>query len=153
MTTHERWESEPDYLTGNICGLDCAIIRNTEMGNLCGYVAVPKNHPLFGVKYSANHPLLEAISVHGGLTFSENYLPTNEGEPVVTEDQWWFGFDCAHADDITPLLNEHFKRILGKPMPGTYKDIDYVKKEVEFLAVQLAEHLKENALTHQEANK
>lgn len=151
MTTYEQWESEPDYLTGNMCGLDCAIIRNTEMGNLCGYVAVPKKHPLFGVKYSANHPLLEAISVHGGLTYSENYLPIISALDDGTK--WWFGFDCAHYSDLIPQINEFYRSHLGKEMPGKYRDIEYVKMEVEFLAMQLAEHLKENALTHQEANK
>ena len=41
-------------------GLRCVIIR-TSMGHLCGYVGVPKSHPLHGHDYSKPHPTLRAL--------------------------------------------------------------------------------------------
>ena len=41
-------------------GLRCVIIR-TSMGHLCGYVGVPKSHPLHGHRYNDPHPTLRAL--------------------------------------------------------------------------------------------
>lgn len=47
---------------------------------------------------------------------------------------WWLGFDCAHCGDVSPGTERS-----GGPDPtGTYKDIGYVRMEVERLARQLA---------------
>ena len=76
-----------------------------------------------------------------------------EGE---SEDVWWFGFDCAHGGDFIPSIHgkmelrkypsEIAKQIINyytlmkewnyKPC---YRDIGYVKTQVEFLAAQLAQ--------------
>lgn len=108
-------------------GLDCAVLR-MDLGHRCGYVSVPESHPWHGTSYEEPAPektvdnseftaedvgtinaFLFAIGddekrdeynrrpefqvrVHGGLTYTSQKLP---GCP----DGWWFGFDCAHADD------------------------------------------------------
>jgi hypothetical protein len=48
------WLSEPDALqwTDPPSGFRCAIARNFS-GALCGYCAVPRGHPLYGVDYAA----------------------------------------------------------------------------------------------------
>ena len=61
----------------------------------CGYVGLPKGHPLCRVNYSDEK--LSNISVHGGLTFSEEKLKGAEGAEWWFG--WWFGFDCAHWGD------------------------------------------------------
>jgi hypothetical protein len=43
--------------------------------------------------------LCDLVSVHGGLTWVENHLPTME-----TDGYWWIGFDTAHAGDLVPAL-------------------------------------------------
>lgn len=44
--------------------------------------------------------------VHGGLTYSSY----SETYPVAAEDVWWFGFDCAHCDDILAKCTKLYVR-------------------------------------------
>lgn len=72
-------------------GLHCAVVQAREGMNRCGYVRVPPSHPYFGKGYDDVD-----LHVHGGLTFAEL-------EPCVEHEDgqgWWFGFDCAHYDDM-----------------------------------------------------
>lgn len=146
------WDAEPDELlwTDAETGYDCAAYRNWS-GCWCGYVLVPKGHPLHGVGYDhpVPAPLLAAVDrvmnspigsrgivslvlashgeprvdllfdVHGSLTYS--------GE---RDGQHWFGFDCSHCDDATPSSSPW--------SDGIYWDLEYVKRECESLARQLA---------------
>jgi len=73
--------------------LRCMVVlrRTSIMEWYCGYVAVPSGHPDWGKGYEEVD-----VEVHGGLTFS------GQGKPgSLWEDKqlWWFGFDCAHAED------------------------------------------------------
>lgn len=153
------WEDEPDQEDFESHGLKCQIRRVSWSGHLCGYVGVPKSHPWFGKSYNDDVPstraLLEReididkigvinllcadtptedatrivllIDVHGGLTYSES-----GGEHL--EGLWVFGFDCAHAGDLSPVTAEKY----GSHMGETYRDFNYVKAETESLARQLA---------------
>jgi len=49
-------------------------------------------------------------------------------EPGTSDDIWWFGFDCAHAGDGSPLQDY---------LRGEYRDIEYVKENIKSLAKQL----------------
>ena len=88
-----------------------------------------------------------AIRVHGGLTFSG---PCAEGggvgaichTPLPGESEvHWFGFDCGHVDDVAPGLESRLRTagITGSGLWGTptYRDLPYVKDQVESLAAQL----------------
>lgn len=158
------WNDEPDHERFMSCGL-YALIKRGPMGHFCGYVGVTPDHPLHGVGYSdetavlgkqkearleqpiGEHPsmpvMLSAllggdikaspdcvIDVHGGLTFSDVW---KDEEPAGL---WWFGFDCAHCDDLTPSET----RPEYKPWrrDAAYRDINYVRNEVRKLAEQLA---------------
>lgn len=61
------------------------------------------------------------------------------GEP---DDVWWFGFDCAHCWDVAPGVLALYARInMARPLvqrDETYRDVAYVRAEVEKLAAQLA---------------
>lgn len=128
------------------------IIKHNTMGHLCGYAGVAKAHPWFGIEYHqclegckgeinntfshpfthwlCGHPTPERIiEVHGGLTYSG----LGDGK-FLPEDYWWFGFDCSHAWDIVPGLGYHN---FGDSK-ATYKDKDYVLKELKSLVTQLA---------------
>ena len=56
----------------------------------------------------------------------------DDGEDGIV---WWFGFDCAHFGDVTPGPAPHIHSFYGG---GTYKVFDFVKRETERLAKQLA---------------
>lgn len=156
----KEWESEPDRLEWDHAGLKCAI-RRGPMGHLCGYVGVPEGHVLHGVSYSSpSSALAEALKamgskpapdrfpvhlgllagkleaspevvldVHGGLTYSDNHVPLDKPDGA-----WWFGFDCAHAGDLSPGMLKH----TGVRFGEVYRNLAYVKTETERLAEQLA---------------
>src|ERR1700742_655501 len=95
----QPWTTEPNRLEFENKGFPCLINRNTNMGFLCGYVAVPPEHPWHGKHYDD----IEA-EVHGGLTYSDScqgeiYHVPKEGQ---SDNVWWLGFDCGHAFDLIP---------------------------------------------------
>lgn len=124
----------------------------------CGYVAVGPDHPLFGVNYNEETDVLippdenetvgkrspiillslsfggpltvpdVVMDVHGGLTYSEQ----DENDPNL----WWFGFDCAHAGDLTMT---HIKHDFTE---GEFRSLEYVIEECESLAEQLITKVK-----------
>lgn len=148
------WADEPDSDRFEHAGLQC-IVHRQDLGHLCGYVQVPDGHPLHGKGYydpvpESLRPLLDEVmrgpvgkrslvsilcanlenggridlllDVHGGLTFSG---------PLRDEVGHWFGFDCAHAGDLSPGLNSLID-------DGEYRDIEYVRAECRRLAEQLS---------------
>ena len=123
-----EWFDEPNREEFEHAGLKCLILRHPELGHLNGYVTVPRGHPCYGKDYDGMpYEDLFPIEVHGGLTFSK------EGDGDKWPEGWGFGFDCAHAWDLVPSM----------PMPlqleqTTYRNFQYVRRETENLAEQLA---------------
>ena len=105
-------------------GLKC-VVTFSHMGHRCGYVGIPKWHPLYekdysdyldikkedieGKEVSGVFPLLGALidndkrvrieayfTCHGGITYSGG--GENSTYPIES-NLWWFGFDCAHYGD------------------------------------------------------
>lgn len=101
------------------------VVTFGNMGHRCGYVGVPKWHPLYGKDYSdyldikkediegkevsGVFPLFDALldddervrieayfTCHGGITYSGG---GEKSTYPIESDLWWFGFDCAHYDD------------------------------------------------------
>jgi hypothetical protein len=66
--------------------------------------------------------------------------PEVQGEPDAGGDLWWFGFDCAHADDLCPGARW---RMDGQ----VYRTFSYVASEIASLAMQIK--LLEQALPSQ----
>lgn len=100
--------------------------NNLNFFHLCGYVGVSRDNVFFKKLCSDL-----SFKVHGGLTF--------EGKLFVCEDFWFFGFDCAHARDLS-FLNEH-DHFFDNEME-TYKDVDFVKKEIFSLVEQIKNYKK-----------
>jgi hypothetical protein len=124
------WHDEPDRLEWRYQGMPCLIVRASSTGALCGYVGLGKSHRYYAHRYGEIDALFD---VHGGLTYSDTcqghicHVPKdNESDEV-----WWLGFDCSHCGDHSPRFSplDH----------DTYKDIAYVKNEVEHLADQLVQ--------------
>lgn len=143
------WDGEPDKAVWTTkAGLPGMIVRNTN-GALCGYVAVPREHPLYGVPYSdgewPNSPEGQ-FNCHGGLTYSAKCRGSicHVPEPGQPDDVWWFGFDCNHSGDYAPQ-SAKWRKIDGirgdlfARRPGEeYREFPYVRSEVESLATQIA---------------
>lgn len=78
------------------------------------------------------------IDIHGGLTYSKEYLEN-------CEKGWWIGFDCAHCDDgkdlslvKDPVLLDIFSKPFYHSREGlTIWTLDMVKVETEKLADQI----------------
>lgn len=125
------WVNEPDMIiwTDDRTLLRCMIIRN-EIGTLCGYVGVREDSMLYGAHYE--EPPLDAVRVHGGLTWS-NRLADGLDED---EGVWWFGFDCAHASDYMPAVGKVAFSAMGSN--AIYRDVFYVSQQVRELSEQIA---------------
>lgn len=104
-----EWLDEPDEILFQYKDYDCWVKRIFEKepyaeklyyfgGHLCGYVAIPPEHPFYQKRYEDID-----IDVHGGLTFGE------------CSNKHWIGFDCAHSGDIVPSTKE-----LRKTLPSLY---------------------------------
>lgn len=140
-------------------GFECRIIRSNFLNggkliHLCGYVALPKNHNLYGVSYM-NHQT-HYLRVHYGLTFSDFDILEKNGEDKRSRF-WWIGFDCGHARDISDIsflgraiydavqkkirsLMTQIPNYSPRDLPKykeTYKTMNYVERELKKLVDQL----------------
>ena len=98
MNYKKKIEEEGDYkewifTSENGCQFRCMIRRNVRLNNLCGYVEVTKDNKLFGMEYL---DIEVPLKVHGGVTYSS-----------PEKDNWDFGFDCAHYNDM--IFDENFE--------------------------------------------
>jgi len=131
------------------CGYRCLVVVN-QMCIRCGYVGIPKSHPDYKKSYEE---VEDKYSVHGGLTFSDEI----EYIGALPDDKWYFGFDCAHYNDLYAVddaikyglnvdaktaqifkgLNirlKEYSNALGEPNECSR---DYVKEQCMLLAEQL----------------
>lgn len=94
-------------------------LNGNPVGSANGYVALGKDHPLFGKSYDELEEM--GIYAHGGLTFSavisskaisrltelaesgveirDIAMPLNDHFGVKAEDVWVIGFDTCHCGD------------------------------------------------------
>lgn len=85
------------------------------------------------------------FNVHGGITFTDNDHPINNG-------LWWLGFDCAHYNDGKDIekTKEYFgdnERVKSRIEEwslveeyGTIRSLEYVKQECKNLVDQIIEY-------------
>jgi hypothetical protein len=138
------WSDELDrYDFRTRAGYPGLIVRN-DLGNLCGYVGLPPNHPAYGSGYDDVD-----VDVHGGLTYAEACCGHICHVPMAGEsdDVWWLGFDCAHGGDYLPMrkaLAARFPYEIFERFDDVYRDVAYVRAEVERLANQLVTMAKPN---------
>lgn len=126
------WIKEPDKVqwVDKFTGFDCLIVRNM-FGVLCGYVGVPEGHPYHGKDYEELK-----LQAHYDVNFSGKcrgnicHIPL----PGRPGNIWWFGFDCGHANDVTPEFLKHGLRVLPWQKYRTYR---YVRRTCELLTIQI----------------
>lgn len=123
------WDHEPDRVEWRHKGLPCLIVRQPNLGHLCGYVGVPEGHPLHGKGLGG----ADELSVHGGITYGSGCqdIICHVPAPGESDAQWWLGFDCAHFGDMSPYTSDDIER---------YCDVCFVRNEVEQLAEQIADY-------------
>lgn len=89
-----------------------SFVKDKGWGN--GYVAVPKEHPLYGVDY--NDVDSDKITIHGGLTYSKNHIPEDveaftellDNIPDTLTKFWVLGFDTMHYMDNQQNCNKGY---------------------------------------------
>jgi len=137
-----------------------AVILFAHGSHHCGYVSIPKDHPLFGKDYDYIIPMelsdiilkdqkigkrgsIDLLShdpentraeflfnVHGGITYSQG----SKDYPVKSEEEsWWYGYDCAHSGDETKGKFNY------KSKGDVFRDEAYCVNECESLAKQIME--------------
>lgn len=122
-------------------GYKCSVILQI-MGHRCGYVMLPADSKYCGMEF----PEIP-IDVHGGLTYSRNYLFGHEGK------DFWIGWDYAHCEDGKDYeaLFENFKddeesmkqimamREIDFEISGYIYSLDDVIRDCEWVVDQLIE--------------
>jgi hypothetical protein len=132
----EKWSSET--------GLNCEIFPcrfSSGKYHLCGYVEVPREHPLFGLDYTHEVPLMLSWAVEkdmhelGKRGAIDVFCMSGRGmrcgdlfdvhgsitySRMHKDSTFWYGFDCGHCDD-SPAV----------------QDSAYVRGECESLARQI----------------
>lgn len=100
------------------------------------------------------------LQVHGGLTFAGGCRGHDDPSQGIchvpdtgeSDTAWWFGFDCAHAFDLSPKMEEYRRARADWPdtskaltaldpegkWKDVYRDVDYVRGQCAELAKQLA---------------
>lgn len=151
-----EWDSEPAEFNfvDDASGLKCAMRRGPG-GNWCGYVAVPKGHPIFGKDYSdpvtvpsgymdrdvsvdADYGAIALFTASLVAKPDENIWPLDlavrchggltyagNGWGAMQDGSWWLGFDCAHSGDLVPNYS-HFGG-------DVYRNEAYVRASIEKL--------------------
>jgi hypothetical protein len=147
-------------------GLRCIAIAIKGTGHRCGYIGIPKTHPLYGLEYSQPSEKLKDAweKVKEGSIGKRGIIPLlcgalydlprvdivfdvhgsitysgGDDYPIENSGLWWFGFDCGHDGDKPDpdLLDERVKN-LHLYYHGTIRTLDYVVSECENLAEQLS---------------
>ena len=78
---------------------------------------------------------LVTTRVHGGLTYSATVSPNTKGRVVNKVNgltYWVFGFDTGHVMDVAP--GARFPLMVSG---REYRDMDYVRKQIEVLIEDL----------------
>lgn len=139
------WIQEPDQLDFEHKGIRCQALRS-QMGAWLGYCFWPEGHPHRPTS-EEEFRYCRKYNVHGGITFC------NEEK---------IGFDCAHADDLTPReqkisaeievkhpFSEHMNKMIEelkkkhkKFRTKTYRDMEFVQKHCRNLAEQILDYQK-----------
>ena len=157
MQIKKRWTTKAGY---------AAVVLWVRDSHHCGYVRVPENHPFYKKEYNDHldmglwdkilnsekvfrgspmdlligsmdkeeglGPRISYLfDVHGGITFG-NHIQAKE----FNENDWYFGYDCAHYNDITEYMKKD-PEIMSFKGEATFKDLDFCIQECESLADQL----------------
>jgi hypothetical protein len=138
------WQDEPDRVDFVHAGFACFAKRHPSFGSWCGYVGVPREHPL----YRRDWDEVDGLDVHGGVNYSAKCDPASGichvPEPGMPDDVWWLGFECAHGFDLVPGTQATLRVLMGEAWRENewlrtrevYRALPYVRRQIEALADQ-----------------
>lgn len=143
-----EWDKEVDRYEFEAYGFSCLLNRGL-MGHWCGYVAIPKTHPLFG-KYEDE--LNKILDAPGGVTFADPPFAHICLLNKKDDDLWFIGYDCAHSRDLIPALDKTMGPFLNKALSArpdlnneflrpAYRTLEFNIQETTELAHQLFEKM------------
>ena len=131
------WESEPNNVSFECLGYKCEIKRHDKLLHLCGYIHIPKGHPLYDC--DEEDGVENFISVHGGITYNSKMSKYRR-----------IGFDCAHVGDFSPgafMVNAwiqmednrevDLEQLYVLENPENYKTVRWVADQLSAVAMQL----------------
>ena len=106
--------------------IDWVYSREHGYGN--GYVCIPSNHPLYGIKWNDKKTL--SLNVHGGITFSKSanridFIPKDIKEKIEGKNYWVLGFDTVHFGDNQEKWTEK----------AVKKETLYLKYQLELMTI------------------
>lgn len=145
----QPWSNEPDFKEIIYKEFDCYIKRG-PLGTLCGYVFIPTDHPILKKNEEDDDYDNIPLKVHGGLTYG-NYVTHKESG----KKGYVVGFDCGHYGDLIPDIEKLEKDTRNyleaytimfekkEEIAPTYKDINFVTKEIESMVDQLIAYKEE----------
>ncbi len=142
------------------------IIVMNHLGQRCGYVAIPPEHPysqtleeareFMGSTHYKHYKQYDYdkldIDVHGGLTFMSPEHDLKDLLPASSKEMW-IGFDCGHYGDMCDI--KMFRKYFGEKeyeekesffsamnhsdmgLKQTIKDYSYVEKQCHHIIDQL----------------
>lgn len=133
MKPSEYWDDGRTEREFEESGLQCCT-RTHDMGHRCGYVALPKGHPLFGKGWDDWHDIAPDLEVDGGITFANG-----------TDDMWILGWDAAHSwhRPDPSITSDEYKAAFEKigmfhERFAVMVDADMAEQETRRFAQQLA---------------
>lgn len=134
MKPSEYWNDDRTEREFEESGLQCCT-RTNDLGHRCGYVALPKGHPLFGKDWDRCYDIAPDLEVDGGITFANG-----------TDDMWILGWDAAHSWHLQDqsIMSDAYRATFEKY--GSFRDefavmvdADMAESETRRFARQLAE--------------
>jgi len=84
-------------------------------GSHNGYVAIPKEHPLYGKKMSDVYDDKYQLMYNGGITWGAKAGSLNN-EPEGLDGMWILGFDTSHSWDTSDHWSEYSVKMLAEEM-------------------------------------
>lgn len=141
------WTREHDKLawTDPATGLDC-IVRRMDRGHLGVFVAVRREHPLFGYSADAMPPGL--LRTHGGVDYAEacdnrgpedrSICHVRSGNVEAHDDSWWIGTAFDGIKDLIPEDDGHANEARRLGIDQVYRNEEYAIDLCTHLARDLA---------------
>jgi len=104
----------------------------------CGYLGLPKEHPLYETE---NRDITNRLQIHEGVTF-EGY---NDFHELIPNDLYFLGFSCGNIDDKDDIVSGFRYGYELKPKSvgaltvegATVKRLPFVMKELRKLSKQV----------------